>query len=132
MNKRIIITAALSGMVAVISGAFGAHALKASLTEGNLNVWQTAVQYQFYHTIAILFLSTLSQTKQNLVKAAYYCFIFGIILFSGSLYLLATREIHHLSWISVLGPVTPLGGLLFIIGWMYTLLAGLKTSHARV
>ena len=132
MNKRIIITASIFGMLSVICGAFGAHALKSSLTEANLGIWQTAVQYQFFHTLAILFLSILPQTKQNLLKSAYYCFTFGIILFSGSLYLLATREIHYLSWTSVLGAVTPFGGLLFIGGWISLMLAGLKVSDARV
>jgi uncharacterized membrane protein YgdD (TMEM256/DUF423 family) len=132
MNKRIIITAAIFGMLSVISGAFGAHALKAFLTEADLSVWHTAVQYQFVHTLAILFLFILPQTKQNLVKGAYYCFTLGIVFFSGSLYLLSTRDIHHFGWVSVLGPVTPLGGVLFIGGWICLLLVGLKISDARV
>lgn len=125
-------TAAVFGMLSVISGAFGAHALKASLTEADLNVWHTAVQYQSVHTLAILFLFILPQAKQNLVKAAYYCFTLGVVFFSGSLYLLSTRGIHHLDWVSVLGPITPLGGVLFIGGWMCLFLIGLKISNARV
>jgi uncharacterized membrane protein YgdD (TMEM256/DUF423 family) len=130
MNKRIIITAAISGILAVISGAFGAHGLKALLSETDMNVWHTAVQYQFYHTLALLFLSTLPQIKQSMVKPAYYCFVSGILLFSGSLYILSTREIHHLNWTSYLGPITPLGGLLLIAGWICLLIAGLKMKHA--
>lgn len=132
MQKRIIITAAISGILSIITGAFGAHGLKALLSEANMNVWHTAVQYQFYHTLALLYLSTLAQTKQRLVIPAYYCFLTGILLFSGSLYILATREVHHLSWTSILGPITPIGGLFFIGGWFFILFSGLKMKHARV
>lgn len=132
MNKRIIITGAIFGLLAVISGAFGAHALKASLTDADLSVWHTAVQYQSVHALAILFLFILPQAKQNLVNAAYYCFTLGVVFFSGSLYLLSTRDIHHLNWVAVLGPVTPVGGLFFIGGWICLLWVGLKISNARV
>lgn len=132
MHKRIILTAAVSGMLSVIFGAFGAHALKVLLTAPDLDVWHTAVEYQFYHTLAILFLSVLSADKSNLIRSAYYCFTCGIILFSGSLYILATREIHHVSWAAFLGPVTPAGGLLFITGWVCLFVAGLKNKYAGV
>jgi uncharacterized membrane protein YgdD (TMEM256/DUF423 family) len=118
MNKQIVITASVFGALAVIAGAFGAHGLQGSLSARNLDVWHTAVQYQFYHVFALLFVATFGRTKSRLVTASYYLFTFGIILFSGSLYLLACRDLLQWSWLSVMGPVTPLGGLLFIIGWI--------------
>ena len=131
MYKRIIITAALSGISSVVLGAFGAHGLKSLLSVSGMQVWNTAVEYQFYHTLAILFLSTLAENKQ-LIKITYYSFTFGIILFSGSLYVLAAKEIHSLAWTSFLGPVTPVGGLFFIAGWISLLFAGIRSKYAGV
>lgn len=126
MNKQIIVTAAIYGLLAVVTGAFGAHALKNKLDASQLEVWHTAVQYQFYHVFAILFLSTLNPQGNNLLEWSYYFFSFGIVLFSGSLYLLATRDLLGTSWIKFLGPITPLGGLLFILGWVTLGLGALK------
>lgn len=128
MNKQIIVTASILGAIAVICGAFGAHALKASLEPRQLEVWQTAVQYQFYHVFALLFLSTFSRFKNKLISATYYLFTVGILLFSGSLYLLATRDLLGLQGLAFLGPVTPVGGLLFIIGWITLALAALRNK----
>lgn len=129
MTKQIIITASLFGMLAVIAGAFGAHSLQGSLSSRNLEVWHTAVQYQFYHVFALLFLSTVERVKSsNLVAASYWLFTFGIILFSGSLYLLACRDLLRWNWLPMIGPVTPIGGLLFIIGWMSLGLAAFRTK----
>ena len=115
-------------MLAVVTGAFGAHGLKALLTSAQLEVWHTAVQYHFYHVFALLFLSTFARFKNNLIIASFYFFTFGIILFSGSLYLMACRDILGLSLnlIKIIGPVTPIGGLLFIIGWLMLALAALR------
>jgi len=128
MNKQIIITAAILGIVAVIAGAFGAHGLQGSLSPRDLEVWRTGVQYNFYHVFALLFLSTFSRFKNKLVTLSYYCFTFGIILFSGSLYLLSCREQLGWAWLKVMGPVTPLGGLLFIIGWLTLGLAAFRNK----
>jgi uncharacterized membrane protein YgdD (TMEM256/DUF423 family) len=126
MNKRIIITAAILGMLAVITGAFGAHGLKARLSPMQLQVWGTAVQYHFYHVFALLFLATLTRLNSSLIYASYWLFTFGILFFSGSLYLLACSSILQWSWLHVLGPVTPVGGLLFIAGWFTLALAAWK------
>jgi len=125
MNKKIIVTASFLGMLAVITGAFGAHGLKAVLQPSQLEVWHTAVQYNFYHVFALLFLSTFKQPKGKLITAAYYLFTFGIILFSGSLYLLSCRDIIGWNWLIYMGPITPLGGLLFILGWLMMAIAAL-------
>ncbi|MVN21949.1 DUF423 domain-containing protein [Mucilaginibacter arboris] len=126
MNKQIIITAAIYGVLAVITGAFGAHALKSKLEPAQLEVWHTAVQYQFYHVFALLFLSTLNPAGNNLLAWSYYFFALGILLFSGSLYLLACRNLLGLDWLRFLGPVTPLGGLFFILGWLTLGLGAIK------
>lgn len=128
MNKQIIITASFFGMLAVIAGAFGAHGLKALLNAQQLEVWHTAVEYHFYHVFALLFLSTFARFKSGLIIASYYLFAIGIIFFSGSLYLLACRDVLGWSWINAMGPVTPLGGVLFIAGWVTLALAAWRNK----
>jgi uncharacterized membrane protein YgdD (TMEM256/DUF423 family) len=118
MKEKIIVTAAIFGVLAVIAGAFGAHSLQGVLSAKNLEVWHTAVEYQFFHVFAILFLSTLTRFKIKLINECYYLFSLGIICFSGSLYLLACRDLLEWNWLSIIGPLTPLGGLLFIAGWL--------------
>ena len=126
MKKRIIVTASIFGALAVIAGAFGAHGLQSLLTAKNIEVWHTAVQYQFYHVFALLFLSTMAATNNKLVKASYYLFALGIVFFSGSLYLLSCRDVLGMDWLIYMGPVTPIGGLLFIAGWITTGLAAYR------
>jgi uncharacterized membrane protein YgdD (TMEM256/DUF423 family) len=118
MKRKIIITASVFGLLAVVAGAFGAHGLQGLLSPGDLEVWHTAVQYQFYHVFALLFLATLAHDKTRLINACYYLFSLGIVFFSGSLYLLACRDLLGWSWLLIMGPITPLGGLLFIAGWV--------------
>jgi len=113
MAKLFITLASLSGMLAVTFGAFGAHALKSRLDEHALSVFQTAVQYHFYHSLALLAVGViaLSQPQTALLRSSGYLFVVGIVVFSGSLYLLS---MSGLRW---LGAITPLGGLAFIAGW---------------
>ena len=125
MNKRIIITAACFGILAVILGAFGAHILKKMITLSQLETWHTAVQYHFYHTLALLFLSTFARFKNNLINIASYCFVLGIVFFSGSLYLISLKDVFEIKT-TIIGPMTPLGGLFFIFGWLGLLLAAIK------
>lgn len=126
MKKKILVTAAIFGALAVITGAFGAHGLSAKLNQQDMQVWNTAVQYQFYHVFALIGLSTFSRHQTRLVNDCYYLFSFGIIFFSGSLYLLAIREFMEWSWVNAIGPVTPLGGILFIGGWITMAVAATK------
>jgi uncharacterized membrane protein YgdD (TMEM256/DUF423 family) len=126
MNKKILITASLFGAVAVVLGAFGAHGLKNLIPANALTIWAKGVEYQFYHTFALLFLSQMKESKWT--NMAYRFFSFGILFFSGSLYLLATRTITEISFVNFIGPITPIGGLLFIIGWVMLLLSALKTK----
>jgi uncharacterized membrane protein YgdD (TMEM256/DUF423 family) len=118
MHKGYLITAALMGALSVALGAFGAHALKAVLTEEYLNTYETAVRYQFYHVLALALTGVLYKSYPgNLLKTAGRLFIIGIIFFSGSLYLLTYGSATGASF-RWAGPLTPLGGVMFIIGWI--------------
>ncbi len=125
MNKRIILTAAFFGALAVILGAFGAHGLKSLINASAAEIWQKGVEYQFYHVFAILYLSTFARYKNKLIGFSFVFFVLGIILFSGSLYLLAIKDIYQFS-AKFIGPITPIGGLCFILGWICLFLAALK------
>lgn len=125
MNKKIILSAAVFGLVAVILGAFGAHGLKDRISSDSLENWRTAVDYQFYHTFALLFLATFSRARNSLINLSYVCFTVGILLFCGSLYLLSTKDITGLQT-RILGPITPIGGLFFIVGWFSLILATIR------
>lgn len=117
--------------VAVIMGAFGAHALKARISTESLEVWKTGVLYHFIHALGMVMLYILFKInvlKQSKYKAAAILLFLGIILFSGSIYLLSTREIHQWS-IQWVGPITPIGGLLFISGWIVALLGATETKQ---
>ena len=126
MNKRIILTAAFFGALAVVLGAFGAHSLKKIVTPESLAIWQKGVEYQFYHTFALLYLSTFARYKHKLISIAFGLFSAGIILFSGSLYLLALKDTNQTSLAEFLGPITPVGGLCLIAGWISLFLAALR------
>jgi len=127
MQRILFATGTLSGALAVMLGAFGAHALKAKLDAAQLQTFETGVRYQFYHTFAILLVAMLMDRNQSsLLNYSGYSFITGIVLFSGSLYLLATKSVLGIESWGWLGPVTPLGGLAFISGWLMLLLATLK------
>lgn len=119
-NHRFIQAAAILGALAVILGAFGAHALAPLLLQhGKESTYQTAVDYHFYHTMALLLTGILLHfyPGNQKLKISGWLFIAGIVIFSGSLYLLCLTQ---LSW---LGAITPVGGLLFILGWVGLLLA---------
>lgn len=132
MSKNIIRVAAVFGMLAVIAGALGAHALKEDLSITELEDWHTAVEYQFYHVFALLFLSfTHSRSGNTYKKSAFYLFTLGIIFFCGSLYLLACRELLGLNWVNVVGPLTPIGGVLLIFGWLMVLLAAPGSNKVK-
>ncbi|WP_407556166.1 DUF423 domain-containing protein [Winogradskyella sp. 4-2091] len=115
MTQNIIIaTGALFGMLSVIFGAFGAHALKKILSTDQLHSFEVGVKYQMYHAIVLLVLG-LSAT--NVTSATYWCFTIGIILFSFSIYGLVLSDAKGKK-LRFLGPVTPIGGLLLVSGWL--------------
>ncbi|MBP9140076.1 MAG: DUF423 domain-containing protein [Chitinophagales bacterium] len=125
-------------MLAVCLGAFGAHGLKNLISADYIIIYQKGVDYQFYHAFALIGLGLWSANNpfsQKWVKFAHRCFIAGILCFSGSLYLLACREVLGIAnFTSFIGPVTPIGGLLFIAGWFCWLLSvryEAKTNTAK-
>jgi uncharacterized membrane protein YgdD (TMEM256/DUF423 family) len=121
------LSGALFGLLAVVFGAFGAHALKKTLSESQLRSFDTGVKYQMYHAILLLVLGFNFGFTTALEKNMAYCFITGVILFSFSIYGLSLGASKGKS-LKFLGPVTPLGGLLLIIGWsllFYSFIANL-------
>lgn len=122
MAKLFITLASLSGMLAVVFGAFGAHGLRNRLDDYLMGVFETAVQYHFYHALALLAVGViaLGQPQTAMLRSAGWLFVVGTLVFSGSLYLLA---LTGAKW---LGAVTPLGGLAFIAGWGCLAAAGWK------
>lgn len=116
MGKTIIMLAAGLMALAVVAGAFGAHALKTHLSEEMLQTWKTAVDYHIYHALGLLLIGVLAVVEPSLyLKWPAILLLAGIVLFSGSLYAMA------LSGIKFLGAITPIGGLSFIAGWIVLL-----------
>jgi uncharacterized membrane protein YgdD (TMEM256/DUF423 family) len=126
MHKNFLIAGTIFGATGVALGAFGAHGLQdITSDEKILHGFQTAVQYQMYHAFALIVTGILlERIPGSLLKWAGRCFIAGILLFSGSLYLLTILKIQESSAVKIAGPITPLGGLFFIAGWLL-LLAGI-------
>jgi uncharacterized membrane protein YgdD (TMEM256/DUF423 family) len=121
MSKAILMTASILLALAVAVGAFGAHGLKAHLSEAMLQTWKTGVEYHFYHALGLLLIGVLSVSMPtNLLNWSALFLFAGIVLFSGSLYFLA---ITGIKW---LGAITPLGGLCFIAGWVLLFVAVFK------
>jgi uncharacterized membrane protein YgdD (TMEM256/DUF423 family) len=116
MFKNFIITCFL-GMLAIILGAFGAHALKELLSSEELSSFNTAVQYQMYHVIVLLFVNGYAAFSSKQKNTISWLFFFGIFLFSGSIYAIQLTAVTAKSiWF-----ITPLGGLFFILGWGFML-----------
>lgn len=130
MNNKKLITIGLLGSIAVALGALGAHALKIKMNEGlitfdQLNGFDTGVKYQMYHALAMFGIFILSKFQPHkYLNYAFNAFLIGIILFSGSLYFLCTRNLWQAEWLKVLGPITPIGGLFFIAGWILIMIVG--------
>ena len=121
-QQAFIITGALFGMLAIIFGAFGAHALKKTLSEDQLKSFETGVKYQMYHAIVLLLLGFNFQFSTS---AMYWCFTLGIVLFSFSIYGLVLSDAKGKK-IKFLGPITPIGGLLFVAGWLLLMLKAIN------
>ena len=119
MAKLALILGSLNAMLAVILGAFGAHGLKSRLTEDLLAVYQTGVQYHFYHSLGLILIGVIAWHIPNSIwlKWSTGFMLAGIILFSGSLYTLA---LTNLRW---LGMITPIGGIAFIVSWLLLVIA---------
>lgn len=128
LDKNIMLTAALLGAVTIGIGAFGAHGLRELVNEDALRSFETGVRYQMYHVLALLVVGSwasfgpserggINPIIRGTKKWVYRFFCLGILFFSGSLYFLALKDLLPFS-VKFLGPVTPVGGLLFVIGWL--------------
>jgi uncharacterized membrane protein YgdD (TMEM256/DUF423 family) len=128
MNKTFLITAAVLGALSVMLGAFGAHGLKGRMNAETFEIFETAIKYQFYHVFALLAVGIISQfIPGSFITWSGRCFIAGIVLFCGSLYLLTYFKMineQHMNWI---GAITPFGGLCFISGWILLVVAVIRS-----
>jgi uncharacterized membrane protein YgdD (TMEM256/DUF423 family) len=112
MDKTFLLLGALAAFLAVAIGAFGAHGLRGRLSPEMMAVFQTGVQYHMSHALALILVAGIMGRMSGwLIQTAGWCFVAGIVFFSGSLYLLAVTGV------TILGAVTPIGGLLFLAGW---------------
>jgi uncharacterized membrane protein YgdD (TMEM256/DUF423 family) len=119
--KLFLMLGTISGACAVALGAFGAHGLKNRLTEEMITIYKTGVEYHFYHTFALLAVGLAAlYLRSGLLSVSGWCFALGILIFSGSLYVLS------ISGIRALGAITPIGGLFFIAGWVLLAVAIMK------
>jgi uncharacterized membrane protein YgdD (TMEM256/DUF423 family) len=116
MNKKITAIAAFLGMVAIILGAFGAHALKKVLTPEQLISFETGVRYQMYQAFFLFFLATQKDIQEKTKRTIFTLILSGTLFFSGSIYLLSTTGITGINF-KPIGFITPIGGLLLIVAW---------------
>jgi uncharacterized membrane protein YgdD (TMEM256/DUF423 family) len=127
MHKRFVAAGAVLAGLAVALGAFGAHGLKKIVPAETVSTFQTGVQYQMYHALALLFAGILFEKfSQRYIRLVGIFFISGILLFSGSLYLLTAFKAADTVGLEKFGLITPFGGLAFIAGWIFLLLAVLR------
>ena len=126
MTKLALILGSINAMLAVILGAFGAHGLKGRLTEDLLAIYQTGVQYHFYHSLGLLLIGVIAWQLPGSVwlKWSAWIMLAGIILFSGSLYVLALTNVR---W---LGIITPIGGIAFIVSWLLLAMAAFRIENS--
>ena len=130
--KNIIVKAGILGGLAVLGGAFGAHALKEILNIEHLTSFNTGVRYQLIHAVTLLLLFFLIEKYQSThFKIAAQLFFWGVILFSGSIYLLTLKNITGIEALKFAGPITPIGGLLIITGWFFVIIGGIKLKSSN-
>jgi uncharacterized membrane protein YgdD (TMEM256/DUF423 family) len=117
MNKTIFCTGVFFGLLAVVLGAFGAHGLGSLVSVGEVDTFKTGVTYQMYHALFLLILASVRSISEENKKLVYYFIISGIVLFSFSIYLLATNSLTGFDFRAI-GFITPIGGVLLILGWL--------------
>lgn len=125
MNKTIFLTGIVMGVSAVVLGAFGAHGLEGRLDVDAIQTFETGVKYQMYHALFLLILGSLKQLPERSKKWIFSLVVIGVILFSFSIYFLATNVLTQFDF-KVIGFITPIGGLLLIIGWLLLGYKGMK------
>lgn len=125
MSRRFYIAGFAFGLVGIILGAFATHGLKPVLSPEAMDTFETGVKYQVYHALLLIIVGNLRPVSSKMFSLVFYLLILGIVLFSGSIYLLATNAITTIDF-RVLGPVTPLGGSMLILCWLILLIHALK------
>ena len=130
MNKTILVSASVLGILSIILGAFGAHALKELIPFESQQTFETGVRYQMYHALLLLFVGSTTLVQQKTKKIVYYLVVIGILFFSGSIYGLATNELSTFNFKSI-GFITPLGGLSLILAWGFMFVDFLKISSKK-
>ncbi len=125
MNKTIFLTGIIFGILAIGLGAFGAHGLEGLITVKSLSTFETGVKYQMYHALFLLILGNLKNVPEKSKKIVYYFIVAGILLFSFSIYGLATNSITSYDF-KAIAFLTPIGGLLLLLGWVITGLKAVK------
>jgi uncharacterized membrane protein YgdD (TMEM256/DUF423 family) len=125
MNKKILIAGSILGFLAVVLGAFATHGLENSITKDAIETFQTGVRYQMYHAIVLLFTGGTTLLNAKTKKLMFFFVVLGVLLFSGSIYGLATNELTSFDF-KAIGFVTPIGGLLLIISWLLMLIDFIK------
>ncbi len=125
MNKKILITGSVFGLLSIAFGAFGAHGLKDLISTEALQTFETGVRYQMYHAIVLLFIGSTTLIQPKTKNILFYLILFGVLLFSGSIYGLATNNLSTFNF-KIIGFITPIGGLLLIISWGLLLINFLK------
>ncbi|SRR5690606_11310347 len=128
MTRKLVTLAAFFGFVAIILGAFGAHALKEVLTAEQLVSFETGVRYQMYHALFLLLVSQLNVLTEKNKRTIGILTTIGVFLFSGSIFLLATQGLLGINF-KFLGPVTPVGGLFLILSWFLTAFYSMKQKN---
>lgn len=125
MNKKLLITASILGLISIVLGAFAAHGLEKIITQNALETFQVGVRYQMYHALLLLFVGNSNKITTKSKSWIFLLIVIGVILFSGSIYGLATNELTGFNFKSI-GFVTPLGGLLLIVSWVIMFIDFLK------
>ncbi|MCC7332437.1 MAG: DUF423 domain-containing protein [Flavobacteriales bacterium] len=130
MEKSSLIKGSVLSFFAVIFGALGAHALKQHLLPEQLVAFETAVRYQLFHALAILILSIVLKNKSSkLLRTSINLFFLGVILFSGSIYVLTLKSVLVFEQLRFVGPITPIGGFILILGWLLLIWEGVRMKN---
>ncbi|AUS05642.1 DUF423 domain-containing protein [Pseudotamlana carrageenivorans] len=127
MNKRLLITGAVLGMLSIVFGAFGAHGLKTLIAESSIQTFETGVRYQMYHAFLLLIVGGTNFVSLKAKKSVYWLVLVGVILFSGSIYGLSTNTLTSFDF-KIIGFVTPIGGLLLILAWGFAVVNLIKNK----
>jgi uncharacterized membrane protein YgdD (TMEM256/DUF423 family) len=127
MNKKLLITGAILGILGIILGAFAAHGLEKLLDTDTIKSFETGVRYQMYHAFFLLILGSTSFVSLKSKNIIFYLVLIGLIFFSGSIYGLATNELTNFNF-KTIAMITPIGGLSLIIAWIVMLIGILKTK----